>query len=162
MDSHATWCKIPIQRTFPHHKHDNPISIQPQFPRNSFRRMKKWVFIDIKYSATDLTLRLLQLRTVENWMHTPRRWKLKYEINKVNLFDYTIWTNKMTGKLLNKAINQNKMLRGQSCMIINNKITIMIMLVGLVIHSMIGYLQLLKNLIHYLLHSSNAINSSLY
>ena len=46
-------------------------------------------------------------------------------------------------------------------MITNNKITIAIILVGLVSHSMICYLQTLVKLIHHLFHSSNAINSYL-
>ena len=43
-------------------------------------------------------------------------------------------------------------------MLTNNKITIVTMLVGLVSHSIIGYLQLPVNLIYHLLHSSNVIN----
>ena len=53
------------------------------------------------------------------------------------------------------------MLSEQLCMITNNKIKIITMLVGLVSHSTIGYPQLLENLIHHLLYSSNAIKSSL-
>ena len=95
-------------------------------------------------------------------MHTPRRRKLQLEINRIDLFDHLIWTNKTTGKLRTKPRNQRKMLSGQLCMITNNKITITTMLVGLVSHSMIGNLQLLMNLLYYLLHRSNAINSCLY
>ena len=54
------------------------------------------------------------------------------------------------------------MLSGQPCLIINNKITIMTMLVGLVSHSTIWNLQLLTNLCYYLLHRNNALNSCLH
>ena len=54
------------------------------------------------------------------------------------------------------------MLCGQPCMITNNKITITTVLVGLVSHSTIWDLQLLINLLYYLLHRSNAINSCLH
>ena len=57
---------------------------------------------------------------------------------------------------------KRKMLSGQPCIITNNKITITKVLVGLVSHSIIGNLQLLTNLLYYLLHRSNAINSSLH
>ena len=95
-------------------------------------------------------------------MHTLRRRKLQLETNRIDLFDHLIWTNKTTGKLPTKPRNQRKMLSGQPCMITNNKITITMMLVGLVSHSTIGNLQLLTNLLYYLLYRSNAINSCLY
>ena len=99
-------------------------------------------------------------------MHTPRRRKLQLETKRIDLFDYFIWTNKTTGKLPTKPRNQRKMLSGQpcwrSCMITNNKITITMMLVGLVSHSTIWNLQLLMNLLYYLLHRSNVINSCLH
>ena len=94
-------------------------------------------------------------------MHTPRRRKLQLETNRIDLFNHFIWTNKTTGKLPTKPRNQRKMLSGQTCMI-TNKITITMMLVGLVSHSMIGNLQLLTNLLYYLLHRSNMINSYLH
>ena len=95
-------------------------------------------------------------------MHTPRRSKLQLETNRVHLFTHPIWTNKMTKNLPTEPINQSKMLSGQPCMIKNNNIIIILMLVGLVRHSKIGYLQLPTNLIHHHLYSSNMINSSLH
>ena len=92
----------------------------------------------------------------------PKRRKLQLETNRIDLFYHLIWTNKMTGKLPTKPRNQSKMLSGQPCMIANNKITITTMLVGLVSHSTIRNLQLLTNLLYYLLHRSNAINRCLH
>ena len=54
------------------------------------------------------------------------------------------------------------MLSGQPCMITDNKIAIITMLVGLVSHSTIWGLQLLTNLFYYLLHRINVINSYPY
>ena len=95
-------------------------------------------------------------------MHTPRKRKFQLEANRIDLFYHLIWTNKMTGKLCSKPKNQRKMLSGQPCMIINNKITITTMLVGLVSYSTIWDLQLLMSWLYYLLHRSNAIKSCLY
>ena len=95
-------------------------------------------------------------------MHTPRKRKPQLETNRIDLFNHFIWTNKTTGELPTKPRNQRKMLSGQPYMITNDKITITMMLVGLVSHRMIGNLQLLTNLCYYLLHRSNAINSSLH
>ena len=47
-------------------------------------------------------------------------------------------------------------------MIVNNKITITMMPIGLVSHNMIWYLQLLIKLIYDVLHRSNVINSCLH
>ena len=98
--------------------------------------MKSLLIIDIKNIATGLALGLLYLRIVENWIYTPRR-KLPLETNRDDLFIHPVKTNKMTLKLPTKRRNQRNMLSGQPCMITNNKITIMIMLVGLVSHSMV-------------------------
>ena len=54
----------------------------------------------------------------------------------------------MTGKLPTKPKNGRKMLSGQPCIITNNMISIMMMLIGLVSHSLIKNLQLLSNLIY--------------
>ena len=68
----------------------------------------------------------------------------------------------MTGELPTKPRNQRKVFSGQPCMITNNKITITMMLVGLVSHSTIWDLQLLMKLLYYLLNRSNVINSCLH
>ena len=95
-------------------------------------------------------------------MYTLRRRKFQFETNRIDLFDHPIWTNKMTIKLPTKSRDQRQMLSGQAYMITNNKITIAMMLISLVSYSMTWDLQLLTNLIYYLLYRSNAINSSLH
>ena len=95
-------------------------------------------------------------------MPTLRKRKLKLKTNRFDLFDHPIKTNKTTGKLCSQLRDQRNMLSRQPCIITNNKITIAIVLAGLLIHSMIRYPQLLTNLIHHLLHSSNVINSSIH
>ena len=95
-------------------------------------------------------------------MQIPRKRKLQRETNRIDLFDYLLWTNKTTNKLPTMPRNQMKMLSGQPCMITNNKITITTMLVGLGRHSTIWDLQLLTNLLYYFSYRSNAINSCLH